>query len=151
MIVYTRKHCIPFLIDNEDWEIVQRYSWHISAYGYPSTRVRYPDKKQVVCLHIFLLGKAQEGFEWDHEDRNSLNNQRGNLRQITHSMNIRNSRMRSDNTSGVTGVSRHGTHWSANIKVGNSPMWHLGYFKTFEEAVEARRKAELEFFGGYSQ
>jgi hypothetical protein len=42
----------------------------------------------------------------DHEDGNSLNNLIGNLRKVTTEVNTRNRRARTDNSSGVQGVSR---------------------------------------------
>lgn len=55
-------------------------------------------------------------------------------------------KMRESNTSGKTGVAQttYGT-WAAYIDC--EKRIHLGTFKTFEEAVEVRKVAELEYFG----
>ena len=59
-----------------------------------------------------------------------------------------NTRRRSDNTSGRTGVGYipSKNKWRARInKEGKE--YHLGIFDSFEEAVEQRKKAELELYG----
>lgn len=52
------------------------------------------------------------------------------------------------NTSGRTGVyfSKTGQYWYSSIRI-NKKTVGLGSFKTFEEAVNARQKAEIEVFG----
>jgi hypothetical protein len=45
---------------------------------------------KTVYMHNMVL-PPQGGLEADHEDRNGLNNQRYNLRRLTHSANIQNS------------------------------------------------------------
>lgn len=51
-----------------------------------------------------------------------------------------------NNTSGRTGVSKSGEIWVAYISQ-KGKMIRLGLFKTFEEAVAAREKAEIEYYG----
>ena len=61
-----------------------------------------------------------------------------------------NTRIRSNNTSGVTGVSKHKqtNKWRAYIEY-NQKYIHLGLFNTKEEAIKARKEAELKYFGEY--
>ena len=40
--------------------------------------------------------------------------------------------------------------WQARISIGNGKRKTLGYFDTYEEAVEARIKAEKEHYGEWS-
>lgn len=57
-------------------------------------------------------------------------------------------RLRSDNTSGVTGVSRTPTGWCAYITFrGERTCLYAG--PDFKKAVELRKRAEQERFGGY--
>lgn len=83
----------------------------------------------------------------DHRDRNKSNNRIDNLREVSEQKNITNVGLRSTNTSGVKGVS-----WSKamgkyrqDICV-NYKLINLGFFNTIEEAIQARSKAELEYF-----
>jgi hypothetical protein len=66
-----------------------------------------------------------------------------NLRSVAHSDNTKNAKRRIDNTAGVTGVSYFapkGT-WRARIN-DNRKTILLGYFRTKEEAIAARKAAE---------
>lgn len=84
----------------------------------------------------------------DHINGNPADNRMCNLREATHSQNARNQRMRSDNTTGYTGVFRHTNNWSAQIDIGGKTV-HLGMFETPEEAARAR--AEANRLHGYSE
>lgn len=55
-------------------------------------------------------------------------------------------KLRRDNTSGVTGVSKTKRGWQASIGFKGNRI-HLGTYKIFQDAVSARKKAEREFFG----
>ncbi|MCR8633506.1 AP2 domain-containing protein [Paenibacillus radicis (ex Xue et al. 2023)] len=59
----------------------------------------------------------------------------------------RNTRMRGDNTSGFRGVSWHKKHkkWTVTIGVNNK-LIYIGYFESKEEAVIARKNAEIIYW-----
>lgn len=86
----------------------------------------------------------------DHKDGNSLNNALSNLREATPSQNTMNAKMSSSNTSGVKGVQWDRNAWKAVIGVGGK-MRHLGRFARFEDAVAARKKAQVELHGEFSR
>lgn len=79
----------------------------------------------------------------DHIDGNPENNKIENLRDVPQKINVRNQRIRKDNTSGVTGVCwcKKLEKWKAQISVDGSRKG-LGYYNTIEEAAKARE----EFF-----
>lgn len=58
--------------------------------------------------------------------------------------------LRSHNTSGITGVSLHKqtNKWRAYIEYDQKYI-HLGLFDTKEEAIKARKLAEIKYFGEY--
>ena len=90
--------------------------------------------------------------EVDHIDGDGLNNKWSNLRDVTHSQNLMNAAVRSDSTSGYKGVSydRSRDRWYAYINLdGKRKM--LGRYKTKQEAVDARLKAEQQFFGEFAR
>jgi hypothetical protein len=149
MIVYTDKHRIPFQIDEADAFAVSRYSWQIDNHGYPSTTIgKWPTTKRPLRLHQFLLGRAPDGKEWDHEDRDRRNNVRSNIRAVDDTVSARNTGRRRDNTSGVRGVSRRKDcdRWSATIKVAGRSKY-IGTFTTLEAACAARTTAERDLWG----
>jgi hypothetical protein len=80
----------------------------------------------------------------DHINGTKTDNRIANLRDVTHEENLHNSPRRSTNKSGVTGVfwTERSKKWRAYICL-NSRLTHIGYFTDFEEAVAARKAAEL--------
>lgn len=78
----------------------------------------------------------------DHIDRNPLNNSIFNLRDVSHSVNMKNQKLRADNKSGVTGVfwNSHNSKWWAYIN-RDGQRHTLGYFKDLQDAIDARRRA----------
>jgi|694.fasta_scaffold14904_13 hypothetical protein len=85
----------------------------------------------------------------DHKDRDRSNNKIDNLRIAENNWfdNHQNRSLPSNNTSGVIGVKWHKVSgkWVAQIQV-NKKQIHLGLFESFEDAVAARRAAELKYF-----
>lgn len=88
---------------------------------------------------------AEPDSDIDHIDRNPLNNAIANLRLCTHAENHQNTGLRSDNSSGVTGVSyvKNSGKWLAYINRDGRRV-RLGLFENFDDAVAARLKAKAE-------
>lgn len=59
-----------------------------------------------------------------------------------------NRRIQTNNRSGKTGVHwhKHNKNWAAKINI-NGKQKTLGHFTNLEDAIKARKEAELEFFG----
>ena len=87
----------------------------------------------------------------DHINHDITDNRKNNLRISTHQQNMMNTKIQKNNTSGVTGVKWHKgiSKWIADITVSNERIY-LGCFDNFNNAVQARRKAEQKYFGEYS-
>ena len=86
----------------------------------------------------------------DHINHNRLDNRISNLRVCTQHENCLNKSIQCNNTSGVAGVSKtKWNKWQAQIKV-NERLMYLGNFATLEEAAEARRQAEIEYYGEFA-
>lgn len=101
---------------------------------------------------IFFLVHGRQPGQIDHIGGDGLNNSPINLREATQSQNAMNGKMRTTNTSGAIGVcwSKALNKWAASIKVNRKAI-HLGYFEDFEDAVAARKKGEIKYFGEYSK
>lgn len=71
-----------------------------------------------------------------------------NCRWATHVEQSRNKRIRKDNTSGYAGVYWYKRYckWQAIIYV-NKKKKNLGYFEDKEKAIEARKRAEIKYWG----
>lgn len=89
---------------------------------------------------LYMTGEMPKN-DVDHIDGNGTNNKWDNLRDVTRRENCRNQRMHSNNTSGLSGVSRGplGFGWTASI---NGEF--IGLYDEFDEAVAVREAAEIE-------
>lgn len=131
-----------FFTDITSYKELPRVSFSKAADGYASMRIN--GRQEMVHRYI---SKPAGGEVVDHINRNKKDNRRSNLRNTNKSVNAYNSKRRSTNTSGRTGVFfRNDTgKWAAEIK-NNGRKFTLGSFQTFEEACMAREKAEAHFY-----
>lgn len=140
---------IEFYIDAKDVEKVSDMTWHVNAQGYLQTNM-HGDRTSPL-LHKIILGDYGKGFCVDHIDRNKLNNRRSNLRICRQNDNAKNASLRSDNTSGYTGVyydARRGKWWAGITSNGIS--YYLGSFEKKDDAIAARLDAETKYFGEFA-
>lgn len=152
MICYTNKHKIPFQIDDDDWESVQYFSWHTDE-GYIATSLPRKSDRYTTSnmdLHVFLMGHAPDGLEWDHRNQDKTDNHRVNLRLVTHGENMRNATKRRKSRAVIPGVLettayKNRVRWSAGIRAYGVRIW-LGFFDTQEAAIAARVEAERKYF-----
>lgn len=92
---------------------------------------------------VMTYGSIQNDLEIDHIDGDATNNSIKNLRLVTHSINHRNRKVQSNNKNGMPGVRKGKNTWSARIKIEGKEK-HIGSFKTFKEACDARKKYAIE-------
>ena len=90
---------------------------------------------------IFALVTGSCPPEVDHINGIRSDNRWVNLRGVDRREQMKNTAMRSDNTSGAIGVSKEKNSKSWRARIANK---NIGFFPTFDLAVEARRKAEIE-------
>lgn len=93
------------------------------------------------------MGERPDSYTLDRVDTNG-NYSPENCQWADGSNQGFNKRLLRSNTSGAVGVSydKSNDKWKAYIKKARQTK-ELGRFSTFEEAVEARREAELEYYG----
>lgn len=107
------KDDIYALVDNEDFERVNAYTWSLNSNGYAVTNIPCgyrPDGKvkfRGIKMHRFIMNLQKGDPNLDHRDLNKLNNQKGNLRFATKGQNARNKPRHSNNKSGYKGVTIH--------------------------------------------
>jgi hypothetical protein len=133
-----------FFIDVDDFELIKNYCWSRTGHGYLETR----KNQKLIRMHNIII-PPPENKEIDHIDRDGMNNRKYNLRVATHQENSFNVSIKSNNTSGAVGVCYNGRSYIARIKHNYKDI-HLGSFDTFEEAVNARKQAEQEYFGEFA-
>lgn len=137
------------VIDADDAAAIGEYNWSCVvskglAYAFRNA-VQPGGGKRVVYLHRAILCPPN-GMQVDHINGDGLDNRRSNLRAVSAAENQRNKRINSNNTSGVAGVSyaERDAVWMASIKVDGKGKV-LGHFQTFDEAVAARKAAEVHY------
>lgn len=135
-----------FKFSIEDFDRVKEHTW------IKRTDNRYfitAGKGKHVFLHRFILN-ARKGEIVDHKDMDEANNTRNNLRIVNRAINSLNSKLFKNNTSGARGVyqNRHGKPWRAELTIMAKRLL-LGKFDTIEEAIEARKAAEIRYYGEY--
>jgi hypothetical protein len=96
-------------------------------------------------IFLYMTGMMPDG-EVDHLNHIKSDNRWSNLRVVDHANNQRNRPVFKNNKSGTSGVSFSNAlkKWYASIQV-NYKSINLGYHKELNDAIEARRVAELKY------
>lgn len=137
------------MCDEDDWEEFKVFGWYEGKNGYATCRAN----KKLHYFHLLVMqrhNKYQSDLRLrivDHKDNDRLNNCKSNLRITTQQVNVINSRMKSNNKSGYTGVfKRKDTgKWQAKIFCSGKQIF-LGCFNSYEDAVKARKIGEEVYF-----
>jgi hypothetical protein len=87
----------------------------------------------------------------DHINNNKLDNTINNLRFATSQQNSQNAKISKRNKFGVKGVYFHkkSNKYHVQIRINNK-LKHIGYYKTLEQAMIARKKVANELFGEFT-
>ena len=149
-----------------DDDIFDQYG-HLSFYAVKRKKNYYATtetKGKKIRLHNLVLGYPLPGFQPDHRDGHSLNNQRDNLRWSTQTEQQRN-RGPKESSHGTPSKSQYkgvspimlnkpgrSRPWRARIKI---PEKHsqisIGYFATEIEAAQAYDAAARQYFGDFAR
>jgi len=138
------------LVDDEDYELVNRYKWQVLISMnrlYVKRTDVFDGKRTTQYMHTLITGFKQV----DHINGDGLDNRRENLRSANHILNQGNVKSWLNNTSGFRGVKleRRTGKWVAQLNTKAKHL-HLGTFTTKEEAARAYDKAALEYFGEFA-
>lgn len=97
---------LDILVDDCDYEFLNQFSWRAKRERntyYAIRRVRINGRLKEIRMHRLIMDTPAH-LQVDHRDRNGLNNQRNNLRNVRASDNCQNVAPRSN--TGYLGVSR---------------------------------------------
>ena len=117
---------------------------HVGSLDSGYLRVRLGKTQYRVHRLIWLYQTGTFPDQVDHIDHDRSNNAWSNLREVNYTGNARNMSKSKRNTSGVVGVSfdKSRNKWRASIGVEGS-LKHLGMYESKEDAVYARKQAEI--------
>ena len=132
-----------FFVDICDFDKIKDISWSvvIRQNGMKELCGWSPEEKKTTRMHIVL------GFSnYDHIDRNELNNCRNNLPPATAQEQIWNRSKAKGKSSNVVGVSYYTSNkkWVAELSYNHKRIFRKR-FDTEEEAILARLKVEAEY------
>jgi len=134
------------LLNYDKWANMRKITWFKNSNGY--AQGKYKGKK--LTAHRVVMDCPPE-LTVDHINWKKLDNRDINLRNCTMQENNKNRPLQKNNTSGVKGIYyiKRTDKWKAEI-------WHdceyeyLGLFGTREDAIKARREAEIKYFGEFA-
>ena len=140
------------LIDDQDFELVSRYSWYAQRMK-PGSRILYAGgrfrvtgrRTRHVFMHTLITGYRMT----DHINGDGLDNQRANLRQVTPALNNANRRPGPGRQYKGAIRYRGARRWTAYITI-NGQRIHLGQHDTEEEAARAYDAAARSAWGDYA-
>lgn len=126
-------------VDDEDYDKLSKFTWKVNTSGHiQTTRLG-----KTILLHRFVLGVDNPDIIIDHRDRIKTNCQKYNLRVTDTKGNSRN--RTPIGTLGHIGVYKVGNKYRARIKI-NGHNISLGNYTNIEEAINARKLAELKYW-----
>jgi hypothetical protein len=152
--ISTPKHLNTFtMIDDEDFEWLNKYKWNVGGRGYVGTSLPQKDGFRKRLLMHKLLLPVNPPYEVDHRNLNRLDNQRCNLRKCTRSQNRCNTgKIKIPTSSIFNGVSydKNENTWGAFIKE-NGRLKRIGTYKNEVNAAIAYDKEATRIYGEFAR
>ena len=139
------------LVDDEDYEYINQFTWHSNSDGY-ATRCAWIEGTRTSKRYYMhrLIMNTPKGMFTDHINRDRLDNRKSNLRICNASQNRANETLGNTNKSGKRGVywSKVCNKWRAVIGFNNQ-LISLGYYDDINKASEVYSEKAKELFGDF--
>lgn len=139
------------IIDEDDYERINKWSWCSTSDGYAKRKRCVDGKQTTILMHRFILN-APAGTQVDHINGNKLDNRKSNLRFCDNKQNSANSKKRKDNSSGYKGVyyAKKDKKWIANICIDGKSI-NLGRFDSAQDAAIKYNSCAKVAFGEFAR
>lgn len=113
------------------------------SHGYLMTAIQGKNYLNHRLIWLYMKGYLPE--QVDHINHDKLDNRWINLREVTTLENLRNTGVSKNSLTKVNGVSRYkNSRYRAYVTIGRKQI-HLGVFDTLEEAITARKQADINY------
>ncbi len=141
------------LVDDEDYNKFNKYSYHLSVYATRCILKRIGGKNKKIRLHREIMN-AKDDQMIDHINGNKLDNRKCNLRFCNPSQNNANRKKQSFNKIGLKGVSyttdNNSNKYRARIGYRGKDVW-IGTFDNSIDASNAYDKKAIELYGEFAK
>lgn len=119
--------------------------WTTDSHGYLATHI---GDKYILAHRLawFLATGVWPKVEIDHVNRLRSDNRWVNLREATKAQNAQNRVVHKNNFLGVRGIRKRPDGFYEPRLMHRGRAVYLGVFRTLEEAIDARKMAEKEYF-----
>lgn len=142
-------------VDDEDFDLVNKYKWHLSSNGYAKYAKKLDEPvgkktRKIISMHRLILG--QDDPMWiDHINHDKTDNRRSNLRRCSAAQNIRNSSTKRFSSAFKGAYKMEGSdRYFSRISFYGKKIY-LGTFGTMTEAAQAYDAAAEHLFGDFAE
>lgn len=136
-----------FYFDLEDYDKIKDYRWS-KGNGYIVCYKVHNGKKYRVHMHRLIMGLDNEDERVvDHINLQRNDNRKENLRICTRSQNQCNTRSRGKYYKGVSYRKKEQTY--RVVITINKHTYYIGDYKTLDDAIKARKEAEIVYHGEF--
>lgn len=136
------------VVDADVGPEILTHTWSLDiSTGYVYRLIKNGLTQKKVYLHR-IISNPKEGEVVDHSDRDKLNNTRSNLRNVSHSVNMRNTAPSGEVP--YKGVYKKRNKFGARIRYRGEYLSLGDYFGSPEEAAHTYNIAANSLYGGYA-
>ncbi len=143
------------IVDDDCFELLNRWNWHMNNKGYAVRNSNVLPKDKLIFMHRVLcylsFGDIPEGFFVDHANGNKLDNRLENLRLADGSQSMMNRTKYAKSSSKFKGVSKAGKNiWQTRIMARGISV-SLGRFDNEVDAAKEYDRAALKYHGEFAR
>jgi len=139
------------MVNDDDFDFLSQWKWRALIHHTGNIYAVRTDGNKWVRMHRVIMSVSDRSIIVDHKDRNSLNNQRHNLRLCNTIQSSSNRRPNIKSSSKYRGVSyvRATNKWRAQIEHKNK-TYILGSFTSEVDAALAYNKKAIDIHGEFA-